>query len=124
MKIDLFFVVSPKENQLILPFPKLNFCEMFQFSNDDLRLAFVSNIIREMSRFGNISATCPVKKGDAYLKSFFIEDKLISKVLIFTDSAQYMAQLVLTDENKRKPKLVFKYNFFVKIVKDREEVYK
>jgi Protein of unknown function (DUF1091) len=109
-------LVTPKGKRLLMPMPKLNYCDIIRTSK---HVPIVSGIMEQLANFGNTSLTCPIRKGPYYLHEFFVDDTSLSVVSLFASNSRMMAQVVLQDENGKSPINVFKYAIFVKYTSNK-----
>jgi Protein of unknown function (DUF1091) len=89
----------------IFPVPKFNYCQIKDVGD---RFPFLQAIMTEVSRFGNMVQSCPLKIGHYYLKEGFIDDSTFHMDRMFTPGQQYTLKVEATDESKRKPIFIFK----------------
>jgi Protein of unknown function (DUF1091) len=89
----------------IFPVPKFNFCQIKDVGD---RIPFLQAIMTELSRFGNMVQSCPLKIGHYYLKEGFTDDSTFHMDNIFKPGQQYTLKIEATDESRRKPVNIFK----------------
>jgi hypothetical protein len=77
----------------------------------------------QISKFGNVSLTCPLLKRAYYLRNFFVDDSVMPILsAIFGGDTRGMATVYFFDENGREPIKVFEYKVYVKFMKNNRYV--
>jgi hypothetical protein len=75
-----------------------------------------------LSKFGNFPVTCPIVKGNYFLKDFHMDpDSIMFSMFQFkNEELNHLLRIVLLDENSKKPVKIYKYEFYMSIKKKKK----
>jgi hypothetical protein len=82
----------------------------------------IDEIMTLISKFGNLPLTCPILKGNYFLKDFHMDpDSIAFSIFQIEKSAvKHLIRIVFWDENARKPVQIFKFDIYTTLSKNKK----
>jgi Protein of unknown function (DUF1091) len=80
----------------VLPVPKFNYCDVRKGFN---LVPLVSDLLEEMSQYGNAIQVCPITPGFYSMKEFPVDR---SPFVAFFPSGLYVMKVQFSDENRKR----------------------
>jgi hypothetical protein len=75
-----------------------------------------------ISKFGNLPVTCPIVKGNFFIKDYHLDpDSIIFSIFQYKNEGltNHLMRFVFWDENLKKPVKVFKFDYYFSINKKK-----
>jgi hypothetical protein len=94
------FSFVQKRKRLILPLPKVNYCELQAGATS---FPVLKNIYEELAKYGNYTSACPFECGNYYLKDLQIDDTKFAAITAVFPEGKYIVRVDVTDENESQP---------------------
>jgi hypothetical protein len=94
------FSFVQKRKRLILPLPKVNYCEL---QTGLASFPVFKNIYEELAKYGNYTSPCPFECGNYYLKDLQFDDTKFTGMTAVFAEGKYIVRVDVTDENESQP---------------------
>jgi Protein of unknown function (DUF1091) len=104
------FRETPEKLSQVFSLPKTNYCTLLRNSNN---IPFIRDFFNEVSKFGNIPLSCPIRKSNYFLDRFTMSG--MSGMPNY-EKGRYQVHFRLIDENQKSPKLIFRVKAFMQII--------
>jgi Protein of unknown function (DUF1091) len=94
----------------VFSLPKTNYCTLLRNSKN---IPFIRDFFDQVSKFGNIPLSCPIRRNNYYLDNFSLAG--MTELPDGFDRGKYQVHFRLLDENKPIPRLAVRMNCFIRI---------
>jgi Protein of unknown function (DUF1091) len=104
IKNDVYEVYKNR-TKLVLSIPKFNYCRLKQIGE---HVPYVTGVMKEISRFGNMVQSYPIQPGHYYLHDGFLKDTGLYFDRAMKLGARYIVKCEAVDASKRKPVFIYR----------------
>jgi Protein of unknown function (DUF1091) len=82
-------------------------------------IPLIVHAMKQFTKFGNLSVTCPIRKSNRYLRNYYIDDEDVPLMKTLPSDSRYMIQIIFDDEIGKVPINIFRGKVVGKYLKSK-----